>query len=251
MNRLLWALLQKVFCRGVDGESEEEVESEETETEEEETETEEESEEETETEEEVVTEKTESRAQKEIRTLRERSQTAENDAKIAREELAVARQQTTQNAQPNEAQKLFEEEEKALKDPNIEPWQRYAIQGNRNARAAEANSQQALQEARDLKDQAEFERVTAANPKTVERYKDKVEEIRAKNPNAPRKAVLAMLVGQDMLDGKLKSEPKPTKTVGSAARGKLPGARSDTRSSGPAKGDSIEAIEKRLSGVRI
>jgi hypothetical protein len=250
MNKLLWKLLQVVFCRGVDEDVEteaEEVETEEEEVEEAETET-----EETETEEvETHSEKPESRAQKEIRTLRERAQKAEDDHRKAREELEAARRQPSQSAGPTEAQRLWQEEEELLKNPDADGWVKYNIQSARSARAAEFNSQQALAEARDLKDQAEFDRISVTNPKAAERYKDKVEEMKKQNPNAPRKALLALLMGQDMLDGKFKAATKSTKPSGGANRGKLPGAKSDATSSGTAKGDSIEAIEKRLSGIRI
>lgn len=254
MSDLLKSLLLLVLSRGVGEEGEEsetetETESQETETETEETET-EESETETE-EEEAPSGKSESRYQKDMRAARERAQAAENDAKKAREELAAARQQANPNAQVTESQKLWQEEEALLKDPNADSWTRYNIQSARNARAAEFNSQQALAEARDLKDQAEFDRIAAKNPKAVERYKDRVEELKKQFPGAARKKILATLLGEDMLDGKLKAPTSPAKKGDSASRGKLPGARSDVRSSGGGGGDSIEEIEKRLAGVNI
>ena len=253
---LLKSFLLLVLSRGVGGEGEEsdtetETESQETETETEETETEEE-ESETETEEEEAPAgKQESRYQKDMRAARERAQRAEDDAKKAREELAAARQQSNPNAQQTEAQKLWQEEEKLLADPAADSWTRYNIQSARNARAAEFNSQQALAEARDLKDQAEFDRVAMKNPKAAERYKDRIEEIKKQFPNAQRKKILATLLGEDMLDGKLKAETKPAKKGDGASRGKLPGVRSDARSSGAGSGDSIEDIERRLAGVNI
>ena len=250
MNKLLWILLSKVFCRGVDDdEAAEDEPADEIEPEDEPVEDDEEVEED-EPEDEPAP-KTESRAQKEIRTLRDRAQKAEDDAKKARDEIAASRTQQPQSVQQSEAQKLWEEEEKVLKDPNIDSWQRYSIQSNRNARAAEFNSQQALQEARDLKDQAQFERVAIANPKAAERYKEEVERMKKANPNAPRSELMAYLLGKDILAGKLKAETKSTKSSGGANRGKLPGAKSDSRSSGSAKGDSLEALEKRLNGIRI
>jgi len=253
---LLKSFLLLVLSRGIGEESEEsetETEEAETETETEETET-EEAKPETETEEEETEEapagKPESRYQKDMRAARERAQRAEDDAKKAREELAAARQQANPNAQVTEAQRLWQEEEKLLQDPNADSWTRYNIQSARNARAAEFNSQQALAEARDLKDQAEFDRIAMNNPKAAERYKDKVEEMKRQNPNAPRKKLLALCLGEDMLDGKLKA-PKPAKKGDSASRGKMPGVRSDARSSGGGGGDSIEEIEKRLAGVNI
>ncbi len=197
--------------------------------------------------------KPESRAAKEIRTLRERAQKAEDDHRKAMAELEVARRPQPQQVASQE-QLLFDEEAKVLRDPNIEPWQKYAIEGRREARAANAASQNALRRAEDLADKTEFQQVATARPNTFARYKDDVEkmltEIRKNGGNAPRKQLLALCIGRDQLDGKFKTESKSAKT-GGAPRGKTPGVKSDASSSGSAKGQSLDALEKRLAGVRI
>jgi len=194
-----------------------------------------------------------SRAQKEIITLRERAQRAEEQHRQAMTELENARKQTTQTAQPSQEQKLWEQEEAVLKDPAADAWQKYSVQSARDARAALAESRNATRQAQDAADKAEFERVASMKPKTFAAYKDKVEEtltnMRKNGNNAPRKDLMAFLVGRDMLEGKLKAETKTTKPAGDS-RGKTPGARTDVSSSG-SKLSEAEKREKRLENVRI
>jgi hypothetical protein len=225
------------------------LESEETETEEEESEL-EESEEEEEIEIEA-TEKPKSRAQKEITTLRERAQTAEAQHRQAQVDLEAARRQPFQPAQPTNEQKLWEAEQATLNNPEATDWQRYSVQSARDSRAALAQSQAALTQAQDFRDQAEFAALAQTKPKTVEKYRDRVEEAKKKFPSAPRKELLAFIVGQEMLAGKLKTtESKPAKKAG-APRGSTPGARSDVTSSSRGGKTEYEKAMARLDGKKI
>jgi hypothetical protein len=192
-----------------------------------------------------------SRAQKTITELRARAQKAEDDARTAREEIAAARRATQQPARQSEDQVVWEQEEAALKDPALEPWQRYAIGANRAARQAQATSQNAIQRAEDLSDRTKFEQIGVTKPKLFEAYKDRVEtmltELRSRGNNAPREKLLAILVGEDMLNGKLKSSSAKPQTKG---RVSTPGARSDVSSSG-GRMTEAQKREKRLENMRI
>ena len=200
---------------------------------------------------EPVVAKQESRAAKEIRALRERAQKAETDHQRAMAELAEARKAP---AQPTHEQKLWEQEEAVLKNPATEEWQRYAVQSARDARDAKRESTAARFDAKDLADKAEFDKLSTSMPKTYSGYKDRVEatlvEARKAGNNPSRKNIAAFLIGQDMLDGKLKStEGKPKKT-GGVPRGSTPGVRSDAPA-GAGRMTDIEKVRKRLENVRI
>jgi len=196
----------------------------------------------------------ETRGQKAIRELRERSQTAEAQLAEAKRQLAEASRQSQPAAQPSQSQQMFEQEEAALRNPDTSDWQRYAIQSAREARAANANSQNALRQAADLADRTRFEQLKASKPKMFEKYAPKVEELlkemRSKGNDAPRDELLALLLGRDMRDGKLTTSKKSAKPNGGAERGKTPGARSTVPSSGGRMTDS-EKRAKRLENVRI
>ena len=195
-----------------------------------------------------------SRAQQEIVKTRQRAQQAEEQLAKANAELEAARRGSQPQGKTHE-QQLREQEDAVLNDPAAEPWQRYAVLSARDAREAKNLAQQTLRDAHDIKDQAEFNAIAATQPKTVERYKDKVEsmlkELRAKGQNAPRKQLLALVVGQDLIEGKLKSSSaKPAVKTGGVVRGKTPGVRSDV--SGNAGGRSeAEKRAKRLENVII
>ena len=198
--------------------------------------------------------KPESRAQKEIRTLRERAQASEEQHRKAMAELEAARRQPTQPLQPTQEQVIWEQEEKVLRDPNADDWQKYAVKSARDSRLANQNSQNALRQAEDIADRAEFNALKAEKPKMHEQYKDRVEErlaeLRKNGQNAPRKNILAFLVGEDMVAGKLKTTEKPAKPKGGAERGSTPGARSNVNSSSGRLSES-EKRAKRLENVRI
>ena len=194
----------------------------------------------------------ETRAQRDIRELRARSQRAEEDLVKAKADLEAARRQPAAAAQPTEMQRLWEQGEAVLRDPNTEPWQKYAVEAKREARMSRMDSQSAMMRAEDLADRTRFEQLKVTKPKVYEQYAEKVEkaldELRAQGKSAPREALLAYQLGQDMLSGKLstKSTSKP-----SAARGQPISARSDVSSSGSGRMSEAEKRVKRLENVRI
>jgi hypothetical protein len=190
-----------------------------------------------------------SRAQKEIISLRERAQKAEDDHKRAMAELAEARKP---QAAPMKDE-VWEQEEAVLRNPDATDWQKYAVTSSRNSRMAANQAQQALMHAQDISDKAEFDRISITKPKVYADYKEKVEEarqqaIRNGNLPPPRSKVLAFLLGQDMLNDKVSSATQ--KKPKGAKRQTPPGARSDV-SAKSSRLSTAEAVAKRLEGKRI
>ena len=197
-----------------------------------------------------------SRAQRDIIATRERAQKAEEQLRQAQAELEAARRQPMQqqNQQPTEEQRVWQQEEEVLRNPESTDWQRYAVQANRQARLANSNSQNALRRAEDMADVAKFEQLAVTKPKLFNEYKDRVEaeltRLRANGSNAPREELLALLVGRDLRDGKLKPSAASTKKTG-AGRGTTPGVRSDVNTSGGTRMSDAEKRAKRLENIRI
>ena len=193
-----------------------------------------------------------SRAQRAIIDARTRAQAAERELAEARAELAVSRRAPQQPPTPSADQILWTQEEETLRNPEATDWQKYAIQANRAARSANANSQNALQRAEDLADKTQFAAVASTKPKLYAAYKDRVEDmlkdLRSRGNNAPREKLLAILVGEDMLSGKL----KPSKSGGTKpAAAPRASARSDVASSGSGRMSEHDKRAKRLENVRI
>jgi len=195
----------------------------------------------------------ETRAQKAIRETRERAQAAEAALAEARAQLEAARrpQQPQGSAQPDPEQALWEQEEAVLRNPEAQDWQRYAVNANRAARAAARQSAQALANSQDMADRTAFQALAATNPKTYAAYKDRVEEelkkARANGHNPSRQAILKLLLGEDMLAGKLRSATTKKPATPAAPRR----AASDVPASGRGRLSDAEAREKRLENVRI
>ena len=188
-----------------------------------------------------------SRAQQAITATRERAQKAERELDEIRKELAQAR---AKPSGPTQDELLFRQEEETLRDPNLEPWQRYAITTARQSRQAMATSQSVMARAEDMSDKAEFRNLRADKPALFDKYEAKVEEriasIRASGqPVPPRKAVMQFLLGEDMLNGTVKAKTPTKSSTPSRAS-----ARSDVSASQGA-GDKYAAAMARLEGKRI
>jgi hypothetical protein len=196
-----------------------------------------------------------SRAQRTIIETRARAQKAEDELRRAHAELEAARRQPAQSAQPSEEQRIWEQEEAVLRNPESSDWQKYAVQANRQARSANSNSQNALRRAEDLADRTKFEQLSLTKPKLFSSYKDRVEEeltrIRATGSNAPREELLALLVGRDLRDGKLKTSSVGSTKKAGAPRNAPPSVRSDVTPSGGGRLSEAEKRAKRLENIRI
>jgi hypothetical protein len=121
--------------------------------------------------------------------------------------------------------------------PDQLSWLQWKIDSNRKIRASERASTGALREAQDVADRAAFDRLEVSKPQVYKRYAERVEkamqEMRAKGQNAPRLAVLRLLIGDDIMNGKIKpktvARPAPDAAAGTVDRGRSPGIRSDVR----------------------
>jgi len=192
-----------------------------------------------------------------IRDARKRAQDAE-EARIRAEATLETERRMRQNAQPSEDQRQWEAEEARLRDAETSDQEKWQIRSNRTIRQSAFNAHQALSTAADMRDATEFDRLATTNPKVYDRYKDRVEKLRgewaAKNVFPPRKELLKMLLGEDILNGKVKSGPKAkAKTVAEERtgvdRGRTPGARSDV--SGKGRMSEHEKRAQRLKDVHL
>lgn len=158
---------------------------------------------------------------REVEELRERTRRLEADIE---QERAARRTQT-----PNSEQLQWEKEQRLLDAADTSPQDRHAIETNRALRQSHALSQAAHQRAEDLADKAEYNLKAMDNP-TFRKYAQRVEEERNRIAAAgrgfpPRETVLAVLLGRDMLNGKL----APAKTKSKVARSAVSRPRSDVR----------------------
>ena len=181
--------------------------------------------------------------------LRERAQAAEAREKAVREELERERAALRSPSKPNVEQTIFDEEERVLKDPNADEWQKYAVKSAREARAASREVAEVRRTSADMADKADFEKLATVKPKLYEKYSSKVEEtltaMRKNGNNAPRSELLALLIGRDIRDGKVKS----TETKKKTERVTTPGVRSNVTAKGGAT--AAERRTKRLENLII
>ncbi|WP_157380962.1 hypothetical protein [Burkholderia ubonensis] len=146
----------------------------------------------------------------------------------------------------------FQREEERLRDPNLDPMERWQIQSNRTLRQSQQAAQAALFQAQDLRDQTLFESKIASDPHRA-RYRDRVEqavqEERRQGRNASREAVYYYMLGKDIADGKLKPKAKAKAPAADVPRGKTPGVRSTVP---PARGQTEhQKRAARLADVNI
>lgn len=187
--------------------------------------------------------RTMTRGQKAIVELRERAKNAEKMAKEAKDELDAQRAQRNQRPDPT-----FAEEEAKLRDANTSDLEKWQINSNRALRQSQAQSQAALARAEDLSDKASYTQKSIKNP-IYEKYHDRVEEklakIRAQGGNIDREFLLHKMIGEDVTAGKFTAKSAASTGTKTIARGKSPGARSDT----PARGRMSDR-EKRAARLQ-
>lgn len=186
------------------------------------------------------------RAASHVAELRRRTQEAERKAEEAdRRAREVLERLDRQAAGPSQAEREAMDEEAKLRDPNTSDMEKWQIRSNQTIRATQAQAQGFLMQGRDDRDAAAYERKAATNS-TYDKYRDKVEAQVAAERKAgrlvQREMVLAYLVGQDIINGNLKSKTASSKPV---PRGKPTGARSDT----PRQGSMTDA-QKRAARLQ-
>lgn len=126
-------------------------------------------------------------------------------------------------------------------------------QSNRTIRQANTAAQTALRRAEDVRDQTSFERLEVTQPaiykKYAKRVEAEVEKLQANGQNAPRKAILSFLIGQDMLEGKTKGTTKAAPAP-AVDRGRMPPARTDVSGRRGAADERTKRIE-RLKSITL
>jgi hypothetical protein len=187
-----------------------------------------------------------------VKRERERAERAERELEIER---AAARR----NQPPADPRTLIDpqvEEENAYlenvrKNGDADAFKQaqWYVNQQRATRQATNASQAALRTMDDMRDLTTFQRLEVTNPKVFKRYEKRVEQALAQTrqagQNAPRGAILRLLIGQDIMDGKVKT--KSTKRAPAADgsqkvdRGALPGARTDTRRGAQSAHDKLRA----------
>lgn len=124
-------------------------------------------------------------------------------------------------------------EEERLRDPNLDPMERWQIQSNRTLRQSQQLAAQALFQAQDLNDRTAFEAKIASDPHRA-RYRERVEaavqEERRQGRNASRESVYFYMLGRDIADGKLKPKAKAKAPAADIPRGRTPAVRSNVPS---------------------
>jgi len=191
------------------------------------------------------------------RAARETAERTAREAQIRYEEAARSRAAAPAGggAPRNDEERLFAQEEERLRDPKTTELERWQIESSRTLRQSRMASESALRAARDISDKNEFDRVCAKNPGLAKRYGAKVEEklkeIRSQGGNLDRVVVLKMLIGDDAVEGRLKSAKK--KDAGGEprdgerqrdVRGAPPRARSDVSGRGGRPSERDKRMER-------
>jgi hypothetical protein len=186
----------------------------------------------------------------------ERRARAQEKERADRYEREAAELRTRYSAPPSDEDRIREEEERVLKNPETNDLQKWQIQTNRNLRAQRSESQSALMRAQDLSDQTSFRSICMADTTGMaKRYETRVEQelarVRSNGGNAAREAIYTYLLGKDMREGKFKKKAAaPKKDADSGVnRGRLPGARSDVH--GRTGLSEREKRAKRLENLQI
>lgn len=144
---------------------------------------------------------------------------------------------------------------RASGDTNVLYWIEQNVKHARAIRASESSSRQALTTAEDVRDQTQFEKLEITNPKVYAKYSSRVEaavtDMRSKGQSAPRMLVLRMMIGDDMLGGKIGTKKAPAAKPTPVDRGTPAPGRGDMRAKGNGKASDKEARKARLTGVPI
>lgn len=198
------------------------------------------------------------RGQRDFAALRQRAREAEEREKRAREEAETLRRQISGGGgqpQQTDEQRLYEQEERKLRDPETTAQERWQIESNRTIRATRADAARARAEATEMSDRTRFDLLCSQNQRYA-KVKEKVEERRAKIIQAgqmppPREAMAIYILGEMVANAKPGKRQQPQRDQQQQVnRGKSSNARSDTPGRGQRLTES-QARRKRLEGVQI
>jgi hypothetical protein len=178
-----------------------------------------------------------------LKEARERADRLERELEQERATRRAAPAPVTPQADPEwerEEQQLAQARQSGA-DENTVWWLKNKIDTDRKVRASERTSQQALSRAEDLADRTAFEKLEITKPGVYKKYAERVEKevTEGRFKGSPRLGVLRLLIGDDILSGKIKPKTKSAPAAGTPTatvdRGRTPGVRTDVR---PGKGNS-------------
>lgn len=196
-----------------------------------------------------------------LRAATARAEAAEKNARESSERLAALERQRSEpaprSAGPNVEQQQWEEEERRLKDPAITAADRWYIESNRSLRASRQDAAAARLESMRASDSADFSRLLSTNP-VAKRYEKRVVEkqeemLRTTGQFVNSRVVLKMLIGDDIVEGRVKSKPRAKPADGAEGRTQRsnpPSPRSDVRRGAGAQTEQ-EKRRARLENVHI
>lgn len=196
-----------------------------------------------------------SRSSRRIQALRQREAAATAEAAELRKRLDdVLADQRKQPPAVDEVALRAEAEKVAL----MEPHERVAYENNKRIKSLQDQVNGLGFHISDATDKATFEAKATIDP-IYKKYAGRVEkalgDMRKNNANTTREALLTYMIGQDARERLAKNSNGDQRRRAAAARventkGRPATARSDASSSRTDK-DSVQALEKRLSGVAI
>jgi hypothetical protein len=181
----------------------------------------------------------------------------DRDERLARLEAEVERRgRLAEEARRSAAAPVdteFQREEERLRSPDTTDLERWQIQSNRTLRATQQQAQQAMVQAQDMMDRANFQSKAASDPRRT-KYESRVEEAvaqeRAAGRIASREAVYYYMLGKDIAEGKVKSKPKAVSSAPAVPRGKSPAVRSDVQGRGRPNSEK-DKLRARLENMNI
>jgi len=193
--------------------------------------------------------------QRELTAANARAEKAEREAREAREAAAAAeRARSAPPPGPSEEQRLFDQEQAILDNPQSTEQQRYWVNANRTLRANERMAREAMFASRDTADRSDFQTLLTTMPlakKYAKRVEEKVEEFKKQGQLVPRRIALKLLIGDDIVEGKVKTAKKTTTTPANGEtrepvrqpvdRGRSPHMRSDVRRGAPSESEKRKA----------
>lgn len=183
----------------------------------------------------------------ELKTAKQRAKDLEAQLESERAARRALESRPAPIVQPSpSADADYEREERELAEarakgasPEQMYWLQFKIDTDRRARKTERTLSQVAIDSKDAADQIAFRQLEQSKPNFYKRYAPRVEQLaaeyRAKGQIIPREVILKMLVGDDMVTGKIKpktSRPAATGEDGKVNRGQPQQVRSDVQAKG-------------------
>ena len=199
-----------------------------------------------------------------LRAARERADAAARERDEARQRYEETRRQMaappTDTRQRSELERILAEEDRILADPNASAQDKWTVNSNRTLRSIQEETRRTSAMAADTADKADFAAICAKQPGLAKKYGKAVEErlaeIRKAGGNLNRSFILRAMIGDDIVEGRVKSSrkaaanPADREDPAAGLRGKPPSARGDVGNRGRGKDDRAK-LRDRLEGQQI